>query len=270
MHFAAFCYVGESVQQPRKYYVNNVIGTLNLLNAMQDAGVNRLVFSSSCSSYGMPQETPMTETHPQHPINPYGKTKHMVENMLQDYGVAYGLQSISLRYFNAAGCDPEGELGERHNPETHLIPLALQEALRERKGGNTGESKLCVFGDNFATPDGTCVRDYIHVQDLCVAHLAAMERLLSGKTTGAEAYNLGNGKGHSVKEVIEACRRVTGQQIHYQIVAPRAGDPSYLIGSSEQARLVLGWQPQIPDLEEIIRTAWSFMNLAKPRLPSSK
>jgi UDP-glucose 4-epimerase len=256
LHFAALCYVGESVMRPREYYQNNVTGTLNLLNAMLDAGVKNIVFSSSCATYGVPERTPITEGQPQNPINPYGQTKLIVERVLGDYATAYGMNSISLRYFNAAGCDPDGALGERHDPETHLIPLILREADRIRRGGKPQDTKLCVYGDDFDTPDGTCIRDYIHVHDLCVAHLSAVRRLISGEVAGAEAYNLGNGQGFSVKQVIDACRRVTGADIRYKTVGRRAGDPPRLVGSAEKARAVLCWQPQITDLEAIIATAW--------------
>ncbi len=259
MHFAALAYVGESVKEPAMYYENNVIGSFRLLNAMQEAGVSKLVFSSTCATYGEPLERPITEQHSQLPVNPYGKTKLMVEQILSDYAVAYGMNSISLRYFNAAGCDPTGLLGERHNPETHLIPLILAEALRINDGGKQADTKLMVFGDDFPTIDGTCVRDYIHVQDLCSAHLNAAERLTTVKDVGAEAYNLGNGKGYSVLEVIEACRRVTGTDIAYSISPRRPGDPAWLVGSAEQAKIILGWQPKISKIDEIVSTAWDWI-----------
>ena len=260
MHFAAFCYVGESVLNPLMYYQNNVAGTVNLLEAMMKAGVKRFVFSSSCAIYGIPRSIPITEEHPKNPINPYGHTKLTVENILLDSAKAYGLKSIALRYFNAAGCDAEGRLGERHDPETHLIPLVLKEAQRVRSGGKPEDTTLHIFGADFDTPDGTCIRDYIHVEDLCAAHLAATERLLNGKSHGAEAYNLGNGKGFSVKEVIEACRRVTGTDIRYTIVDRRYGDPPLLVGSSERAKESLAWMPKITSLEKIIETAWHWIN----------
>ena len=259
MHFAAFCYVGESVQSPLSYYRNNVAGTLNLIDAMKSAGVDKFVFSSSCATYGMPKKIPITEGEPQNPINPYGQTKLMVERILKDSAEAYSLQSIALRYFNAAGCDPEGVLGERHDPETHLIPLVLLEAQRVLKGGKHGDTTLCVFGDDFDTPDGTCIRDYIHVQDLCTAHMSAMKRLLEQKTEGFEAYNLGNGQGFSVKQVIDTCRKVTGVNIEYRIVDRRTGDPAQLVGSAEKARTFLQWEPRINTLEDIIETAWRWI-----------
>ena len=258
MHFAAFCYVGESVQEPLNYYRNNVAGTLNLLDAMRTAGVDKFVFSSSCATYGIPDKTPIIEAAVQAPINPYGHSKLMVEKILKDFAVAYNLKSVALRYFNAAGCDPEGKLGERHTPETHLIPLVLCEALRIQRGGDPKDTGLSAFGDDFDTPDGTCIRDYIHVQDLCNAHLLAAARLLEAKVAGFEAYNLGNGRGFSVKEVIETCRKVAGIEIPYEIIARRAGDPPCLVGSSASARKVLGWQPQLTELTAIIETAWKW------------
>ena len=256
LHFAALCYVGESVQMPREYYRNNVVGTLNLLNAMLDTGVRRLVFSSTCATYGDPVSVPITEEHPQAPVNPYGWTKLMVEKALADYGAAYGLNSIALRYFNAAGCDPDGRLGERHDPETHLIPLVLREALRVRSGGDPADTRLTVFGDDFPTPDGTCVRDYIHVHDLCSAHLAALNRLSGAEGGGFEAFNLGNGQGFSVREVIETARRLTGIDIRFRIGPRRPGDPSELVGSAAKARTTLGWKPRFDQLEAILETAW--------------
>lgn len=258
LHFAALCYVGESATAPREYYRNNVAGTLNLLDAMLDAGVRRLVFSSTCATYGNPLAIPMTEGHPQNPVNPYGRSKLMVEGVLQDYAHACGLASIALRYFNAAGSDPDGVLGERHHPETHLIPLVLTEARRVRAGGAPEETTLTLFGDDFATADGSCIRDYVHVDDLCSAHVAALRRLLASGQAVAEAYNLGIGRGYSVKEVIEACRRVTGEDIRYRIGPRRAGDPPELVGAAGLARQVLGWTPRFVDLDEIIRTAWRY------------
>lgn len=257
MHFAALAYVGESVTEPELYYDNNVIGALNLLAAMRRHGLQRLVFSSSCATYGIPSEVPINEGHPQQPINPYGRTKMMVEQALQDYSVAYGLQSIALRYFNAAGCDPAGRARERHDPETHLIPQVLREAARLAAYGNPRDTQLVVFGDDFPTRDGTCVRDYIHVSDLCSAHLKAAERLLSGAVSGSEVYNLANGQGFSVREVIEACRDVTGQAIEYRIEARRAGDPAELVGNATRAKSVLGWEARVTGLREIVGTAWA-------------
>ena len=247
MHYAAYCYVGESVTDPSLYYQNNLADPLCLLTEMVEAEVNRLVFSSTCAVYGEPEEIPITETHPQNPVNPYGRTKYMVEQVLDDFYNAYGLESISLRYFNAAGADPDGELGEDHDPETHLIPLAIHTALGKRE-------EITIFGDDYPTPDGTCIRDYIHVEDLARAHLLALNRLLSGK--GGGKYNLGNGQGYSVKEVIDITRKITGKPIKGRVVDRRDGDPAVLVGSSEKARRELGWTPKFPSLESIVETAW--------------
>ena len=266
MHFAASCYVGESVQDPAKYYANNVIGTLNLLEAMRAAEVKRLVFSSTCSTYGDPVSLPMSEDHPQRPVNPYGMSKLTAECAMADYGRAYGLCTVALRYFNAAGCDPEGELGERHDPETHLIPLVLREALRVRGGGKAEDTQLQVFGDDFDTPDGTCIRDYVHVADLCAAHLLAMKCLLGEKASEFEAFNLGTGKGCSVKEVIEICRRITGQDIRYRLAGRRAGDPARLVASAERARAELGWSPEFIELSDIVETAWHWFSRQPARV----
>ncbi len=259
MHFAALAYVGESVKDPEHYYQNNVVGTLNLLEAMRRHGVSRLVFSSTCATYGEPQQIPITERHPQRPINPYGRTKWMIEEVLRDYALAYGMQSVSLRYFNAAGCDLQGRAGERHHPETHLIPLVLTEAMRLQAGGKPSDTDLSVFGTDFPSIDGSCVRDYIHVTDLCQAHLRAAERLLTKQTQGAEFYNLANGQGFSVLQVIDACRKVTGQPIQYRAEDRRAGDPAVLVGDAGLAKGVLGWHPQHSGLEDIIGTAWAYM-----------
>jgi len=247
MHFAAYAYVGESVTAPAKYYQNNVVATLSLLDAMVAADVKNFVFSSTCASYGVPQTIPIPEDHPQNPINPYGATKLMVERILQDYGPAYGLNSIIFRYFNAAGADPGGQLGEDHNPETHLIPLTLQAALGLR-------DHIAIFGTDYPTEDGTCVRDYIHVCDLADAHILGVEQLLNGGKS--DIFNLGNGKGFSVKEVIESARRVTGKEIKAVEQERRAGDPPALIGSAEKARTKLGWNPQYADIDTIMTHAW--------------
>ncbi len=259
MHFAALAYVGESVIDPGRYYENNVVGSLNLLQAMRGSGHARLVFSSTCATYGDPIERPIRENHPQRPVNPYGRTKLLMEQALADYSIAYGLNSVSLRYFNAAGCDLAGRLGERHEPETHLIPLVLEEALRVRGGGDPSASTLRIHGNDFPTADGTCVRDYIHVQDLCAAHLLAGERLLDGRLHGASSFNLGNGQGYSVLEVIEACRRVTGVEFEYRVGPRRAGDPDWLVGSAERARTLLQWQPKITSIDEIVASAWHWL-----------
>ena len=259
MHFAAYAYVGESVSEPELYYANNVGGTLNLMAAMRRAGQQHLVFSSTCATYGEPTLLPIPESHTQRPINPYGRSKWMVEQMLIDQAHAHGLRSVSLRYFNAAGADPLGRAGERHDPETHLIPLVLQEALRLRRGGAAADTTLKVFGSDLPTADGSCVRDYIHVSDLSQAHLRAAERLWSGEVKGAEFYNLANGAGFSVLEVIRACSEVTGQAITWQSLPRRAGDPAVLVGDASRAREVLGWVPQHGDLHEVVQHAWAWM-----------
>ena len=256
MHFAASALVAESVTHPREYYCNNVVGALNLLHAMQGRGMDWLVFSSTCATYGV-SATPITEETPQRPVNPYGNTKLAVERALADYGTAYGLRSVSLRYFNAAGCDREGDLEERHDHETHIVPLALREAQRVQAGGAREDTTLTVRGDDYPTADGTCVRDYIHVEDLCSAHLLAAERVLRGDGgAGLEAFNLGTGEGCSVLQVIASAREVTGVDFAYRTGARRAGDPPVLVASSAKAREVLGWRPEIVDMKEIIATAW--------------
>lgn len=249
MHFAAYIAVGESVQQPAMYYKNNVSSTLNLLEAMLEAGINKIVFSSTCAVYGMPKEIPMTENHPHDPLSPYAASKDMVERILADFDPAFGLKSVAFRYFNASGAEPSGELGEDHNPETHLIPLALLTALGKRK-------QLNIFGTDYDTPDGTAVRDYIHVNDLASAHVLGLEYLLQGGTS--QVFNLGNGNGFSVREVIETARKVTGLAIPALECDRRAGDAPILVGSSEKARQILGWQPQYSDLETIISHAWQW------------
>ena len=247
MHFAAFAYVGESVKNPAKYYANNVMGTLTLLQAMQAAGIDKIVFSSTCATYGTPEKIPISEDHPQNPINPYGRSKWMVEQVLSDFSTAYDLKAVCFRYFNAAGADPAGLLGEDHNPETHLIPLVLQVALGQR-------DSVSILGTNYPTPDGTCIRDYIHVTDLAQAHVLGLEYLLQGGDS--QTFNLSNGSGFSVREVIETARTVTGQPIKAVEKERRPGDPAILIGSSDKALQVLEWQPKYPDLEDIMRHAW--------------
>jgi UDP-glucose 4-epimerase len=249
MHFSAYAYVGESVSQPERYYRNNVVGTLTLLEAMLAAGIKQFIFSSTCATYGNPIAIPIAEDHPQNPINPYGMTKLMVEHILADLDKAHDLRSVRFRYFNAAGADPEGRLGEDHNPETHLIPLVLMAALGRR-------DSITVFGSDYPTPDGTCIRDYIHVTDLAIAHVLGLEYLLNGGITNV--FNLGNGNGFSVKQVIEAAERVTGQEIRVVQGDRRPGDPPALVGSSQRAIDTLGWNPKYADIDTILRHAWQW------------
>jgi UDP-glucose 4-epimerase len=249
MHFASFIQVGESVQQPAKYYQNNVVNTLNLLEAMRAHGIQKFIFSSTAATFGEPQYTPIDERHPQQPINPYGRSKRMIEQVLADYDAAYGLKSVCLRYFNAAGADPEGQLGERHEPETHLIPLVLQAASGRRP-------HISVFGRDYDTPDGTCIRDYVHIADLCEAHWLALQSLMNGGPS--QAYNLGNGHGFSVQEVIDTAEAVTGRKIAVVNAPRREGDPARLVADATLARNQLGWQPQYADLATIIEHAWKW------------
>ena len=249
MNFAGSIQVGESVQKPGLYYRNNVANTINLLDTMVLHEVRHLVFSSTAAIFGEPAYVPIDEKHPAQPVNPYGRSKLMVEQMLADFDHAHGLKSACLRYFNAAGADPEGRIGERHEPETHLIPIALEVALGKRK-------QLCVYGDDYDTPDGTCIRDYIHVDDLCQAHLLALEALQ--RTGQSLAVNLGNGQGFSVREVIDTVRAVTGRAVPVRIESRRAGDPARLIADSRQARYQLGWVPRYPALRDIVRDAWRY------------
>ncbi|GAB4176914.1 MAG: UDP-glucose 4-epimerase GalE [Rhodocyclaceae bacterium] len=249
MHFASFIQVGESVRDPAKYYRNNVANTLNLLEAMAAHGVKRFVFSSSAAVFGEPLRVPIDEAHPLQPINPYGRSKRMVEEMLADFERAFGLRSVALRYFNAAGADPEEELGERHEPETHLIPLVLRAA--------SGRSPaVSVFGRDYDTPDGTCIRDYVHVSDLCEAHLLALDFLAA--ESASAAFNLGNGNGFSVGEVIEAARRVTGRTIPVLDAPRREGDPARLVADSSRARSRLGWRPRYGALDTLVAHAWAW------------
>ena len=249
MHFGAFAYVGESVSDPAKYYRNNVANTLNLLDAMKKSGVGKFIFSSSCAVYGVPSSVPIRENQPFAPISPYGRTKNMVEEILADYEAAYGIKRVNLRYFNAAGADPGGETGELHDPETHLIPLALDAAAGLRKD-------IKIFGTDYKTRDGTCVRDYVHVCDLAAAHESALRYLMKGGPS--DSFNLGNGRGFSVSEVIEAARKVTGRGIRVSFAKKRPGDPPVLIAGSAKARRVLGWKPEYTGLPEIIGTAWQW------------
>ena len=249
MHFASFIEVGRSVRDPAAFYRNNLVNTLNLLDAMVAHDVKRIVFSSTAAIFGEPERTPIDETHRALPINPYGRSKWMVEQILADYEKAYGMQSVCLRYFNASGADAEAGLGERHEPETHLIPLVLQAAAGRR-------AAVSIFGRDYGTPDGTCIRDYVHVMDLCDAHLLALQRLLSGK--GSASYNLGNGLGYSVQQVIDTARAITGRDIFVRHEPRRAGDPERLVADSTLARAELGWQPRRAELERIIADAWAW------------
>jgi UDP-glucose 4-epimerase len=249
MHFASFIEVGESVRKPAMYYQNNFTNTQNLLDAMVTHGISHFIFSSTAAIFGEPQYTPIDEKHPKSPINPYGRSKLMVEQMLEDYDKAYELKSVCLRYFNAAGADPEGDLGERHNPETHLIPLVLQAASGRRES-------ISVFGNDYDTLDGTCVRDYIHVQDLCDAHLLALNHL-SDKGE-SDRFNLGNGEGFTVQQVIDSAREVTGSDIPVNVEGRRDGDPAILVADASRAKSNLGWNPKLSGLAEIIETAWNW------------
>lgn len=248
-HFAAYAYVGESVDHPEKYYYNNVVNTLNLLHVMMKYGCNKIIFSSTCATYGEPEKVPITEDMPQNPINPYGATKLMVERIFQDYHKAYGLQYVVLRYFNAAGADPDGEIGESHNPETHIIPLVLDAASGKRPD-------IKVFGADYDTPDGSCIRDYIHVYDLATAHLLALHHLEAGKES--QFFNLGNEKGTSVLEVVDSVKRVTRRNLKVTLTDRRPGDPAKLVGSSQKAQEVLGWKPIYGDIDAIVGHAWKW------------
>ncbi len=254
LHFGAKAYVGESVLDPGKYYRTNVTGGIHLLTAMARHRVPAIVFSSSCATYGAPAEIPIPENHRQDPINPYGRTKLVLEGALRDFENAHGIRHVNLRYFNAAGAHESGDLGEDHRPETHLIPLAIDAAMG--KG-----PPLQVFGSDYDTPDGTCIRDYVHVQDLATAHLSALARLSSG--AGSDSYNLGTGEGRSVLEVVEAVERVSGRKVPREVVPRRPGDPARLVASSAKARKELDYRPRFADLERIVETAWRF----KERFP---
>lgn len=254
MHFAACLLVGESVRDPRKYFWNNVVNTLRLLDAMLNAGVKRIIFSSSAATYGNPEKIPMPEDHPQRPVNPYGETKLMMERALEWYGRAYGLGWIALRYFNAAGADLEGRLGEDHDPETHLIPLIIQAALGRRP-------YVEIYGTDYPTPDGTAIRDYIHVTDLAEAHVQALEFLARGGKS--MALNLGTGQGHSVREVIDTVGKVSPQPVPVRNGPRRAGDPPVLVADARQAARLLGWRPQHSGLEAIVQSAWNWHSAGK-------
>jgi UDP-glucose-4-epimerase GalE len=248
VHFAAFAYVGESVEHPAKYYRNNLVNTLNLLDAMRRLHIDRIVFSSTCATYGLPEKVPITEDEKQKPINPYGNTKLAVEHTLSDYAAAYNWGFAALRYFNAAGASPDGDIGEDHDPETHLIPLVLQAILGQRPA-------ITVFGSDYPTPDGTCIRDYIHVDDLAEAHLLALEHLDPGKHL---RYNLGTGRGYSVHEVIRLAEEVTGKAVPVKQGSRRTGDPPALVASAEKIQRELGWKPRYTDLRTILETAWNW------------
>ena len=249
VHFAAFAYVGESVAKPDLYFRNNVVNSLGLLEAMRTQSLKRIVFSSTCATYGHPERMPIAESTHQRPINPYGETKLMVERMLHWYGAAHGFTYASLRYFNAAGADPAGEIGEDHRPETHLIPLILETAMGRRP-------QIDIYGTDYPTPDGTAIRDYIHVQDLVEAHVVALQLLLNGGLS--QILNLGTGAGHSVREVIAAAERITGRRIPRRETARRPGDPPVLVADARRAREVLGFVPRLSDLDTIIKTAWAW------------
>ncbi|MBW2199795.1 MAG: UDP-glucose 4-epimerase GalE [Deltaproteobacteria bacterium] len=249
MHFSAYAYVGESVENPAKYYLNNVANTIYLLNVMREFGVKYFIFSSTCATYGYPAAIPITEKHVREPVNPYGRSKLMVEWILSDFSVAYDLKYVSLRYFNAAGADPDTEIGEWHEPETHLIPLVLDVAIGKR-------DHIKIFGTDYNTADGTCIRDYIHVTDLASAHMLALEYLFKGGKS--DVFNLGNGEGFSVKEVIKTAAKVTGKKIKAIEWNRRPGDPDVLIGDCAKAKNILEWEQQYNDLSTIIRTAWQW------------
>ncbi|MEW5948866.1 MAG: UDP-glucose 4-epimerase GalE [Thermodesulfobacteriota bacterium] len=254
LHFSAFAYVGESVVNPAKYYQNNVVNTLNLLEVMREYGVKYFIFSSTCATYGIPKTIPITESHPQRPISPYGKSKLMIEQILKDYDPAYGIKHINLRYFNAAGADPEGEIGESHDPETHLIPLAICAALGITDG-------IQIFGTDYPTKDGTCIRDYIHVTDLADAHVKALEYLHA--TDQSDAFNLGNGSGYSVKEVIDTVRCIAKKEFRVLEAGRREGDPPVLISGMQKAKDILGWVPRFSRIDEIVETAFRWHSSRK-------
>jgi len=253
IHFAAFAYVGESVENPELYYCNNVVGSFNLIKTAKDFGIKKFVFSSTCSIYGNPEIIPISESESAKPINPYAKTKLMIENILEDFDTSYGFKYVALRYFNAAGCSEDGDIGESHNPEPHLIPLVLKNIL-----GEIGELK--VFGNDYNTPDGTCIRDYIHVFDLADAHIKALEYLDKGNNS--IVINLGTGDGNSVMDIIKVSDKLTGKKVNYSIYPRRAGDPAVLVADNKKAREILGWIPKY-NLTKIIETAWNWQKNRK-------
>lgn len=259
IHFAAYAYVGESMTDPGKYFRNNVVNTLTLLDTMVANQVKHIVFSSTCATYGIPERVPIDEAHPQRPVNPYGESKLFVEKALHWHGVAHDLRWFALRYFNAAGADPDGELGEEHDPETHLIPLVIKTALGQR-------SHVDVFGTDYPTPDGTAIRDYIHVRDLADAHVRALQHLRKGQPSAVA--NLGTGTGHSVKEVIDMVEKVTGKKVNARLAPRRPGDPPALVADPHHAKMLLGWQPQSSDLKTIIETAWRWHSTHSAPVPA--
>lgn len=252
IHFAAAAYVGESVVDPEKYYHNNVAGTISLVSRLRARNVDKIVFSSSCATYGIPEKLPITEADEQRPINPYGKTKLASESMLKDYSEAYGGTSVALRYFNAAGCDIDGEIGEMHDPETHLIPLVLFAARDQKR-------TVSIYGTDYDTPDGTCVRDYVHVSDLATAHVAALNLALAAPPLGFRGINLGAGVGISVKEIIAVTERITGRRVAVEYKDRRSGDPALLVADASLAQRILKWYPRHSDIETIVSTAWAWM-----------
>ena len=258
IHFAASAYVGESIHSPAEYFRNNSVNSLTLLDAMREAGTPYLIFSSTCATYGVPRTETISEEHPQNPINPYGESKRFVERALEWYGRAYGIRHVILRYFNAAGADPEGEIGEDHDPETHLIPLTIQAALSQT-------SRLELRGVDYPTPDGTAVRDYVHVMDLASAHVRSLEHLVGGGPN--MAMNIGNGRGHSIRDVIGSVERVSGLRVPFIESARREGDPPRLVAEAALARKTLGWTPEFPKLDDIIRTAWNWHAKGTPTGP---
>jgi UDP-arabinose 4-epimerase len=257
MHFAAYAYVGESTSDPAKYYDNNVGGSAKLLRACAAFGCRNVVFSSSCATYGLPEHLPLKEDAAQNPVNPYGYTKLVVERLLKEAEAAHGIRHVALRYFNAAGADPDGELGEAHQPETHLIPLVLFAAMGR-------EPSIRIFGNDYPTPDGTCIRDYVHVSDLARAHVAATEWLAAGEPS--ESFNLGNGRGFSVAEVVKTVEKVTGVPVRTEICPRRPGDPPVLVSDSTKARELLGWTPEFPDLDQQILHAWTWFRHKMPNV----
>jgi UDP-glucose 4-epimerase len=253
IHFAGSIEVGESVTNPAKYYQNNTVNTLNLLNVMKEFGVNNIVFSSTAATYGLPESIPIHENDKTNPINPYGQSKLAVEHILSDYAKAYGMNSICLRYFNACGADSKGRTGERHDPETHLIPIIIETIMGKR-------DSMKIFGNDYNTNDGTCVRDYIHTMDLANAHILAIKKLIDFQIKGYNAINLGTAHGYSCMEIIKTVEKVTGRQVPFEIAPRRTGDPDVLIADNSNAKKLLGWEPQYSDLENIIATAWNWAN----------